>query len=296
MATYTLTALESGFVGAAEVYKKMLLGWDLRSLGIEIRTNVNTPQALAKFNTDSGPQPYRKQDDFNGGTFTDRTLTAYQAKYDQELDSEDFRNTYLATLPEMPFEQYAVQQGGQRFLDALMRDVLWAGVRNGSGTAAADICDGWGTIIAAEITALSISPVATGAASSANAVEKAEAVYDASDVILKRMPSIMYCSYTFFRLYMQRYRSLNAYAFKPDALGKYTLDGTQCELRPAAFMGTSGRLIMTLPGNLVFGTDTENLQNFPTRHLNLLRNRILFPAGCQIKDIGSEVLVVNDQA
>ena len=296
MATYTLTALETGFVGAAEVYKKMLLGWDLRSVGAEIRTNVTTPQALAKFNTDSGPQPYRKQDDFNGGTFTDRTLTAYQAKYDQELDSEDFRNTYLATLPQMPFEQYAVQQGGQRFLDSLMRDVLWLGVRNGSGTAAADICDGWGTIIAAEITGSAITPVTTGALSGSNAVTKVEEVYDASDVILKRMPSIMWCSYTVFRYYMQHYRTLNTYGFKPDATGKYILDGTQCELRPVAFMGTSGRLVMTLPNNFVFGTDTENLANYPTRHLNLLRNRILFPAGCQIKDIGAEVLVVNDQA
>ncbi len=296
MPTYTLSSLESGYVGAAEVYKKMLLGWDLRSVGVQVRTNVNTPQAMAKFNTDSGPMPYRKQDDFNGGTFTDRTLTAYQAKYDQELDPEDFRNTYLADLPEMPFEQYAVEQGGQRFLDALMRNTLWTGVRNGSGTAAADICDGWGTILAAEITATNITPVSTGSVTASNAVTKVEAVYDASDVILKRMPSIMLCSYTVFRYYMQHYRTLNGFGFKRDEKGQYTLDGTDCVLTPAAFMGTSNRLVMTLPNNLVFGTDTENLSNHPTRHLNLLRNRVLFPAGCQIRDIGSEVLVVNDQA
>lgn len=295
-ATYTFTALETAFLGAASVYQKKLLGWDIVEAGVELRTNVTTPQGLAKYDTNDGPQPYRKQDDFKAGTFTDRTLTAYQSKYDQELDPEDFRNTYLATLPEMPFEQYAVDHAGQRFLDALMRNTLWSGVRNGAGTTPADICDGWGTIIAAEITATNITPVATGVITSANAVTKVEQVYDASDVILKRMPSKMYCSYTVFRNYMYHYRTLNGFGFKRDERGKYTLDGTDCELIPVAFMGTSSRLVMTLPGNLVFGTDTGSLSSHPTRHLNLLRNRILFPAGCQIKDIGAEVLKVNDQA
>ena len=172
MATFTTTDLTTAFVGAAEVYKKSLLAWDIRSVGVQVRTNVNTPQAMAKFTTDGTPQPYRKQDDFNGATFTDRVLTAYQAKYDQELDAEDLRNTYLAELPEMPFEQYAMQQGGDQFLDAIMRNVLWSGVRNGAGTAVADICDGWGTIIAAEITATNITEVATGAITTANAVTK----------------------------------------------------------------------------------------------------------------------------
>lgn len=296
MPLHTFTALETAFVGAAEVFKKKLLAWDIVEAGVELRTNVTTPQAMAKFNTNSGPMPYRKQDDFNAGTFTDRTLTAYQAKYDQELDPEDFRNIYLATLPEMPFEDYAVSQAGDAFLDALMRNTLYLGVRNGAGTAAADICNGWGTIIANEITGTAISPVATGAITSANAVTKVEQVYDASDVILKRMPSKMYCSYSVFRNYMYHYRTLNGFGFRRDEKGKYTLDGTNCELTPVAFMGTSGRLIMTLPGNLVFGTDTGGLSNHPTRHLNLLRNRILFPAGCEIKDIGAEVLKVNDQA
>lgn len=296
MPTYTFTNLETAFVGAASVFQKQLLGWDIAEAGVELRTNVTTPQALAKYATNDGPQPYRKQDDFDAGTFTDRTLTAYQAKYDQELDPEDFRNTYLATLPEMPFEQYAVEHAGNRFLDALMRSTLYLGVRNGAGTAAADICDGWGTIIAAEITATNISPVVTGAITSANAVTKVEQVYDASDVTMKRMPAKMYCSYSVFRNYMYHYRTLNGFGFKRDEKGKYMLDGTDCELTPVAFMGTSSRLIMTLPGNLVFGTDTGGLTSHPTRHLNLLRNRILFPAGCQIKDIGAEVFVVNDQA
>lgn len=296
MPTFTTTDLTTAFVGAAEVYKKSLLAWDIRSVGVQVRTNVNTPQAMAKFTTGGTPQPYRKQDDFNGATFTDRVLTAYQAKYDQELDAEDLRNTYLAELPEMPFEQYAMQQGGDQFLDSIMRNTLWLGVRNGAGTAVADICDGWGTIIAAAITAVEITEVATGAISSANAVTKVEQMADAVDVAMKQKGFKILCSYDVLEKYRTHYRTLNAFGFNKNEKGQYMLDGRNAVLVPCSFMGASQRLICTYDNNLVFGTDIEQLKNYPTPHLNLLRNRILFPVGCQIRDIGAEVFKVNDQA
>lgn len=296
MATYNLTALETAFVGAAEAYKKMVLGWDVRSAGVQVRTNVSTPQAMARFAADGAPRPYRKDDDFNGATVTDRVLTAYQAKYDQELDPEDFRNTYLAILPEMPFEEFAVQLGGEAFLDAIMNSTLWLGVRNGAGTGAADICDGWGTIIAAEITGAAITPVATGAITSSNAVTKVEEVADAASVMMKQRGFRILCSYDVLQKYRKHYRTLNAFGFNKNERGQYQLDGVNAVLQPCAFMGSSQRLVATLDNNLVFGTNLEAVTNHPTRHLNLLRNRILFPAGCQIRDISAEVLVVNDQA
>lgn len=296
MATFTTTDLVTTFVGASEVYKKSLLAWDIRSVGVQVRTNVNTPQAMAKFSVDGEPQPYRKQDDFQGATFTDRVLTAYQAKYDQELDAEDLRNTYLAELPEMPFEQYAMQQGGDAFLDAIMRNVLWSGVRDGAGTDVEDICDGWGTIIAAEITATNITEVATGAITSANAVTKVEIMADAVDVAMKQKGFRILCSYDVLAKYRIHYRTLNGFGFNKNEKGSYQLDGMNAVLTPCAFMGTSQRLVCTYDNNLVFGTDIEQVKNYPTPHLNLLRNRILFPAGCQIRDIGAEVFKVNDQA
>lgn len=295
MATYDLTALTNAFVGGAEAYKKQVLNWDVRNMGVQVRTNVNTPQAMAKFTADGAPRPYRKDDDFNGGTFTDRVLTAYQAKYDQELDSEDFRNEYLAQLPEMPFEQFAVEQGGAQFLDALMTSTLWTGVRNGSGTTAADICDGWGTIIAAEITATNLSPIVTGAVTAANAVTQVELVNDGRPAWMKqRMDAVTLVSYDVFEKYTKHYRTLNGFGFKRDERGSYMLDGSTTKLIPCAFMGTSQRIVTTIAGNLVLGTDLERLSNYPTRHLNLLRNRILFPLGCQIRDLAA--IVVNDQA
>ena len=195
MATYDLSALTAAFVGGAEAFTKEVLNWNLRELGIQIRTNVNTPQALAKFNSAGVVQPYRKQDDFHGGVFNDRVLTAYQSKVDLELDSEEFRNTYLATLPEMPFEQFAVAQAAREFLATIQTSTLYLGVRNGAGTAAADVCDGWGTILAAAIVAGDVVPVATGAITSANAVTKVEQLADAVDVVQKEKGFDILCSY-----------------------------------------------------------------------------------------------------
>ena len=218
------------------------------------------------------------------------------AKLDQELDPEDFRNTYLAELPDMPFNQYAIAAGGEKFIDDLMSDTLWSGVRNGAGTTAADICDGWGTIIAAEIIAGGLTEVATGAITAANAVTKVEDVYEACPTWMKEKEEgiVVYCSYNILEKYKKHYRTLNAFGFKRDEKGQYALDGANAILMPVSFMGASQRLVATLRGNLVFGTDADGLTNHPTPHLNLLRNRIMFASGCQIKDL--DAMQVNDQA
>jgi hypothetical protein len=296
MPTHDLSGLSTAFVGGAEVYRKQLLQWNIRKFGIQVRTNVNTPQALTKFAAAGNAQPYRKQDDFNGTLSDDRILNVYMGKLDQELDPEDFRNTYMAELPEMPFNDYAIQAGGEKFLSDLMSNTLWTGVRNAAGTAAADICDGWGTIIAAAITATDLTEVATGAVTSANAVTQVEAVYEACPTWMKEKEEgiIIYCSYNILEKYKKHYRTLNAFGFKRDEKGQYTLDGANAVLMPVSFMGASQRIVATLRGNLVFGTDAEGLTNHPTPHLNLLRNRIMFASGCQIKDL--DAIMVNDQA
>lgn len=295
MATYDLSALTTAFVGGAEVFGKEVLDWDIRELGIQVRTNVNTPQAMSKLTMDGDPQPYRKQDDFSAGTWTDRVLTAYQSKIDLELDAEDFRNTYLAELPEMPFEAFAVQQSAQQFLDAVYTDTLWLGVRNGAGSAAADICDGWGTIIAAEIISGDLTNViATNAISASNAVTEIEKVTNGTSAKMKQKGGIVLVSYTVFQHYRTHYRATYGFSFNPNQEGSYMIDGTKFKMVPCAFMGTSGRVVVTYPGNLVFGTDLERISMHPTPHLNLLQTRLMMPAGCQIRDL--DVLYVNDQA
>lgn len=296
MATFTLTALNTAFAGGAEAFAKAVLQWQIREAGVQVRTNVNTPQNMAKLTVDGEPEPYAIADDFKGATFTDRTLTAYQSKHDLQLDAEDLRNTYLAELPEMPFEQFAVAQAVRQYLAKLQSDTLYLGVRNGAGTTAVDICDGWGTIIAAEIILASITPVVTGAITSANAVTKVELVADACSTIMHQRGFNIICSYDVLSKYRIHYRTLNGFGFNKSETGGYKLDGMNANLVPVAFMGTSQRLIATVPGNLVFGTDIERVSMYPTPYLNYLKTRLMMPAGCQIRDIGSEVLQVNDVA
>ena len=296
MAAPDVSALASSFVGSASIFKQNLLKWDLRSQGVQIRTNVKTPQALNKLSAVGGPRPYSTGDNFTTGPkHNDRLLTAYQSKWDYEFDEENYRNTYLAELPEnMSFEQAAMQQVADTYLDSLIKNTLYLGVRNGAGTAAADIANGWGKIIADEIVATNITPVVTGAITSANAVTKVEQVADATQIWMKKKGYRIYCSYQMFQDYATHYRTLNGFQFQPNVTGGYRLDNRNAILTPADFMGTSRRLIATVDGNLVFGSDAEQVQVHATPYLNYIKVRLMMPVGLQIQDL--EALVVNDQA
>lgn len=281
------------------IFGKNVLAWNLRNRGIQVRTNVNKPQAMTKLSTNGTPQPYAAADNIagNGAKFTDRILTAFQSKWDSDFDPEEFRNTYLAsTNMTDPFYAAAINQMCKEYLDYIIRSTLYNGVRNGAGTAPADICDGWGTIIAAEIVANTITPVATGAITTANAVEKVELLTeDASFPIWMREKGfVINCSYNIIDKYKTRYRALNAFGFKPNETGDYQLDNKLGVLRPQAFMGVSQRLVATIDNNLVFGTDLEQISIAASMRRNIIETRPMMPVGCQIQDL--DAIVVNDQA
>lgn len=294
MATFDVSALSNAFVGGAEAFGKEVLAWDIREAGVQVRTNVNTPQAMAKLEADGEPRPYRKDEDYNGATFSDRVLTAYQSKFDIELDSEDLRNEYLANLPEMPFEQFALNQAVAQYLDKVMTDALWLGVYDANGDAAADLVTGWGSIIAAEVIAATLTEIATGAITSANAVTQVEKVADGVTTTMKKRGFRVLCSYDVLQKYRIHYRTLNGHGFNRNEKGQYALDGMNAVLTPVAFMGNSQRLVATYDNNLVFGTDIERVTTHATPYLNLLRARLMMPLGCQIRDLST--LFVNDQA
>jgi hypothetical protein len=218
----------------------------------------------------------------------------FQSKLDYEFDSEEFRNTYLATLPDMPFEQAAVDQVSREYLDRIMLSTLWTGVRNAGGTGAADLCSGWGTVIAAEITALALTPVVGGSITTANAVTRVEQIAEAAPLWMRERGFFILCSYNVFDKYKTHYRTLNSFGFNRTERGDAVIDGFNAVLRPVSFMGTSQRLVATIENNLVFGTDLERVSTYPTPHLNIMQIRHMMPVGCQIQDLGA--LVVNDQA
>lgn len=297
MALTDLTAITNSFVelGGA-IFGKRVLNWDLKTRGIQVRTNVNKPQVLAKLSAKGGPMPYRGQDDTtgNGVKFTDRTLTVYQSKWDYDFDPKEFHNNYLAGESSDDFVTAANDQVAKEYLDQLTRSTIYFGVRNAAGTGAADLCDGFGTIIAAEIVATKLVPVVTGALTAANAVDKVELVAESVPVWMREQGFVIYCSYATLDKYKKHYRTLNGFGFSKDETGKYKLDGINATLEPLAMMGNSGRLIATVDGNLVVGTDIESIAVEATKRRNIIEVRQLMDLGTQIQDL--DALVVNDQA
>lgn len=296
MAAPNLTALETAFVQDAKVFSEQVLNWNLRNQGVQIRTNVTAPQALTKLSAVGEPRPYRTQDDFGSGAdFSDRTITAYQSKWDTDFDPENFRNTYLADLPDTPFETAAIQHVAKKYLHTLLKKTVYSGVRNAAGTGAVDLANGFGTIIAAEIAANKLTPVVTGAITAANAVDKVELVAEGVPTeIRENNNGILFCSYNVFDKFTKHYRALNGYKLDTTATGGYMLDNKNMELRPVSWMNASQRIIATVENNLVLGTDAEQVRIYPTRHLNILKLRFMMPIGMEIQDL--DAIVVNDQA
>lgn len=278
------------------VFGKKVLGWDLRSKGIQVRTNVKAAQAMTKLSAKGNPMPYRSQDDTagNGAKFTDRLLQAFLSKWDFDFDPEDFRNTYLAKADGAPFTDAAIDQVAKEYLDYLIRTTIYFGVKNGAGTGAADICDGFAKLIADEILATTLVPVVTGAITSANAVTQVELVAESVPAWMREEGFMVHCSFNVLDKYKKHYRALNSYGFKPDETGGYKLDGLNAYLHPLACMGNSQRLIATLDQNLVVGTDIEQVSVHATARRNIIEVRQLMPVGTQIQDL--EALFVNDQA
>lgn len=301
MANPDLSAITTAFVEmGGPVFGKRVLEWRIRSQGIQVRTNVTKPQVLTKLSAVGGPRPYRSQDDTsgNGVKYTDRTLTVYNSKWDHDFDPEEYRNTYLGDgVHDMSFAQAATNQLAKEYLDSIIKNTLWLGVYNASGSTPAAICTGWGTLIAAEITATNLTPITTGATTDSNAVANAEAMVEGAPAFLRDSvePLILYVPFHIFDSYTKNYRTLNGFGFAQSVTGDYKMDNKNVIIRPVAWIpNTSERMVLTVASNLVFGTDIESVQVAASMRRNIIESRPMMAAGCQIQDL--DVLVVNDQA
>jgi hypothetical protein len=283
-----------------QVFAKRVLNWKLRQQGIQVRTNVTKPQVLTKLSAAGAPRPYSAADNTtsNGVQYSDRVLTVYNSKWDHDFDPEEYRNTYLGDgVTDMSFAQAATNQIAKEYLDSIIRNTLWLGSHNAGGSTPAAICTGWGTLIAAEIVALTLTPVATGVVTVSNAVESFEAVAEAVPVHMRDNEDgiIEYCSYAMFDFYTKNYRNLNGFGFSPSVTGDYKMDNKNVIIRPVPWIpASSQRIVATVAGNLVFGTDVENIRVAASVRRNIIESRPMMAAGCQIQDL--DVLVVNDQA
>lgn len=274
----------------------------------EVLRKVKQPVALTRLHTTGGPRPYRAQRDQsgNGMKFTDRKLTVLQSKWDMDdFDPEVYRNTYLAAVEDgrldpnkIPFYQYIAEKISEDYMSKINDQVVLNGEYDAAGTTTADIATGVGTIIADEITGGGLTPITTGAITSANAVSKLELIHNALPAWMKEEDggATIFVSYDVLQKYKENYRSTYGFTFKPNEVGEYVIDGTTTKIVARSWMGSSQRLICvpTNKKNLYFGCDTDGIEFYVTPDLNILKVRVMFPLGFQIADL--EAIFVNDQA
>lgn len=292
--TPDLSALSTDFVKfGGTIFRKNVN--EFSPSGILVFKNVKKPIALTKLSAQGGPRPYRAQDDTsgNGVAFTDRVLTAYQTKWDYDVDPEKFRNTYLAEESQVPFAQYILEQITREYLAAINDSTALAGVYNASGSTAAALANGWGTILEAEATLGNTTKVITGAIHSTNAVMAVEKMCKAMPLWTRAKGFDVKCSYHVFDKYKEDYRTRYGFTFNPNKNGDFAIDGFNAILRPETWMGSGDFMIATVDKNLCMGTDGDSLQVAASLRRNIIEVRPMMPIGFQVQDL--EGLRINEQ-
>jgi len=160
------------------------------------------------------------------------------------------------------------------------------------------ISKGWGTIIAAEIVA-GLAPIATGALSSSNALDKIELMYTGMTVAHRALGGEFKMSHANYRNYLIHERTVYGNtATAATANGVKTVYGDpKWTIKPCTWLGTSGRVIATQKDNLVFGCHMETEAGKVAKTIQTLhgyQSVVKWYQGCEIADL--ETLYVNDQA
>lgn len=204
----------------------------------------------------------------NAIDFKPRILQLRRWKVDLELVPDVLYNRYPAYLlqrggkdeMEPTFEQFLYDHIIGKAKENLENLVIYRGVYDAAGTGPAAVADGLLTLIAAEITATTITPVATGAVSSTNAVAAFEQVYRSLPAVLQDGETVAFCSYDLFNKYCDDFRTrYGASTVTTDTNGfrRARLEGTNCTIVPRVGMGTSQRIVITTKENVYLGMDLE---------------------------------------
>jgi len=271
-------------------------------------TGVKNDLNLTKLTVGNGIKPYTptfavSDDDL---AYSGRALSVKLAKRELLIEPLKYRSTWMSEVmrpgvnpDDIPFAPYVWEQVMMKIAQEVNDSVAYSGTYNGAGTAAADVATGFGTLIAAEITATNLTPVVTGAITNVNAVSKFEIMMKAQSSAYRKKGFRIYCSYDTFDKYNEDYREKYKKYVQMNENGYYSIDNTanKVEIVPATWMNSSQRLIATPKENLLVGTDevadwTNRITTAPD--IWTLKAGIAFAIGFQIRDLAA--IKVNDQA
>lgn len=296
----------SAYVGEHEdmLYQQMLTEMDVMK-DVALKEGVEGSLAMTKLSIADGLVPYAEafNPTSNAAKYSDRVLTVRTGKYDFTLNEEDYLHTWLGAKRQgnahnIPFYQFTIQEFMRKLGSQVNKDVAYLGDYNASGTTAPTITDGFGTIIADEITATNLTPVATGAITSSNAVAKVQEMYDAAPAYLQNANCYVYVSRPLFSKWIQDRK--NNYGDHTDYKGVNDLvidtTGYTWTMKPVTWMGASSRVIVAVPKVICMGmnTLTPGPKVYIDPKLDYVEARIKFTFGFQFQDLDG--ILVNDQA
>jgi len=238
--------------------------------------------------------------------FTPRTLETYEVKVDLSIYPQEFHGSYLGELRragadpyELPFPGFIIDKISGKMSQEKEFNA-WNGKRINSVTPGAllkDVVTGYQNICQDEVTAGNLSPVATGAITNQNAIEKARMVYKALSPVYQRMPLTAFVSPAHMLKLQENYQ---------DKYGKYVGDpgtgfmfGIGLGNGGVSFRSHAGIqgdfMMMTPSSNLHYGYAPEGeLLRFEAykRELAIMSD---FWIGYQIGIVHNDLLRVNDQ-
>lgn len=165
-----------------------------------------------------------------------------------------------ADVYDIPFEQEIYNRIIDQVVDDMRMKVNYKGVYNASGTAAADVMDGWikkitDAIAADEIPASHLVPTPE-AITSANALDKFELLVNIIPDKYWTNNMVAICSPATKRKYEQDYRNSHGALPYNTEFRKTVLDGTEIELVAEPGLTGTDWIIVTERGNLVWMIDT----------------------------------------
>lgn len=207
---------------------------------------------------------------------------------------------------QMPFEEFIFRHIIRKAKENIHLKAIYKGVYNAAGTTPGDTLDGMLKLIADEITATTMTPIVTGAITSANVYDKLLLVYDGLDEAYKQGVTQMSVSSTIFDWYIRKFNPIsNTSLIGADALGlqdipllnSATLYGTNCIIKREAGLGTSQRVWVTPKENQVYMVDSlsdsgDIMTQIYDRTIRLYMD---FKAGVQLKEVNNKAIRCNDQ-
>lgn len=229
----------------------------------------------------------RWSSDFNAvaGTvdFVPRELDVKKAKTELSFVPQNYETAYLGYMrrtgqnpDDLPFEAFTFAKVIQKIAQEI-EIALWQAVESGSpaaGDPLTDVFDGYLHIIADEITATNLTPVAVsgGVWTTANIISTLESMYSNLDAAYKENEVHVFCSYEIMELYNRAYRDNHGNYAQRDHDGRMKLDFGPAYFRPTPGMTGSDRVLITPAANLHYGYDApgeEAIFNFDQDKRNM---------------------------